>query len=159
MTNQTLVKIVLDRWNASVKNFDELLDKLSDEQLQKEVSSDRNRGIYILGHIVAVHDNMLPLLNFGEKKYSDLNKRFIDEADKSSEHLPSAKELRVIWKEQVEEMQKKFETLKTEDWLEKHSSVSAEDFAKEPHRNKLNIVLTRTTHLAYHTGQMVFLNN
>ena len=32
-----------------------------------------------------------------------------------------------------------------------------EDFIKEPHRNKLNIILTRTTHLSYHTGQLALL--
>ena len=47
--------------------------------------------------------------------------------------------------------------MQPEDWFQKHSSVSAEDFAKEPHRNKLNIMITRATHLAYHTGQMALL--
>ena len=32
-----------------------------------------------------------------------------------------------------------------------------EDFIKEPHRNKLNVLLTRTTHLAYHAGQLALL--
>jgi hypothetical protein len=48
-------------------------------------------------------------------------------------------------------------TLSTEDWLSRHTAVSEEDFAKEPHRNKLNILVSRTTHLAGHTGQMVYL--
>lgn len=40
---------------------------------------------------------------------------------------------------------------------QKHSAVSEEDFAKEPHRNKLNLLLNRTNHLSYHHGQLVFL--
>jgi hypothetical protein len=38
---------------------------------------------------------------------------------------------------------------------EKHTSVSAEDFAKEPHRNRYTILLTRTMHMALHFGQFV----
>ncbi|MBC7554999.1 MAG: hypothetical protein H7257_13600 [Taibaiella sp.] len=44
-----------------------------------------------------------------------------------------------------------------EDWFLKHNSVSAEDFVNEPHRNKLNILLTRTTHLSYHLGQFILI--
>jgi hypothetical protein len=44
-----------------------------------------------------------------------------------------------------------------EQWLEKHTSVSDEDFAKEPHRNKLSVLISRTNHLANHIGQLLFL--
>ncbi len=37
------------------------------------------------------------------------------------------------------------------------AAVTAEDFAREPHRNKLNIVLNRTGHVSYHLGQLVLL--
>jgi hypothetical protein len=155
--NQTLVKIVLDRWHASVKNCDVLLNSISDEQLQKEIAPGKNRGLYLLGHLIAVHDSMLPLLDLGNKNYPELAKVFIDAPDKATTEVPFAKELRAIWNDQKEDLKQKFESLKAADWFEKHTSVSAEDFAKEPHRNKLNIILTRTTHLTYHTGQLVLL--
>ena len=41
------------------------------------------------------------------------------------------------------------------EWVEKHTSVSAEDFVKEPHRNRYTILLTRTMHMALHFGQVV----
>ena len=40
------------------------------------------------------------------------------------------------------------------DWHSKHTAVSEEDFKKEPHRNKLNVMLSRVTHKASHLGQM-----
>ena len=46
------------------------------------------------------------------------------------------------------------EKLSPEEWLERHDSVSAEDFAKEPQRNRLAMLLSRTTHAAMHEGQM-----
>jgi hypothetical protein len=156
-TTQTTIKMILDRWDGSIKNVDTLLDSISDEQLQKETSPGKNRGIYLLGHLIAVHDSMLPLLDLGAKKYPELSKIFIESPDKAVSEIPSAKELRAMWNEQKADLRQQFTSLKPESWFEKHTSVSAEDFEKEPHRNKLNIVLTRTTHLAYHTGQLVYL--
>jgi hypothetical protein len=35
--------------------------------------------------------------------------------------------------------------------------VSEEDFAKEPHRNRFTLLLSRTGHLAFHLGQVVLV--
>ena len=154
---ETILKMIFDRWHASVKNCDTLLSSISDETLQKEIAPSKNRGIYLLGHLIAVHDEMLILLDMGEKLYPELHEPFLKNADKAITQIPSATELRNFWAKQCEVMKQKFATLKPEEWLEKHTAVSAEDFAKEPHRNKLNIILTRTTHLQYHIGQLILL--
>ena len=41
------------------------------------------------------------------------------------------------------------------DWLQRHSAVSAEDFAKDASRNRFAILLSRTNHLSYHLGRTV----
>lgn len=156
-TTQTMVKLILDRWEASMHNCDTLLKALSDDQLQQEAAPGKNRGIYLLGHLIAVHDSMLPLLNFGEKQYSDLTKPFIESPDKAVGEIPSAQELRAIWDKQKAYLKTEMDRVKPEEWFDRHTAVSEVDFAKEPHRNKLNIILTRTTHLAYHTGQLIHL--
>lgn len=156
-SNQLLVKMIVDRWNGSIKNVDGLLNVLTDEQLLKEISAGKNRGVYLLGHLIAVHDDMIVLMGLGEKLFPELKSLFIDSADKTVDNIPSAGELRSQWKRQCEALSSKFESMKTEEWFDKHTAISAEDFSKEPHRNKLNILLTRTTHLAYHTGQMALL--
>jgi hypothetical protein len=156
-TNQTMFKMIFDRWYASIKNCDILLNSFTDEQLQKEIAPNKNRGIYLLGHLIAVHDDMIILLDMGERLYPELHKTFIDSPDKSIAEIPSAKELRDYWNKQCEVLKQKFESLRQDEWFEKHTAVSAEDFSKEPHRNKLNIILTRTTHLQYHIGQLVLL--
>ena len=155
--NEIMIKMVLDRWFALIKNFDTVLDLLTDDQLQKEVSPTKNRGIYLLGHLTAVHDDMAPLLNFGEKLYPSLSEPFIKSPDKAISELPPAKELRVSWRKVNEVLAEKFSTLKPDEWFQKHNSISAEDFIKEPHRNRLNVIITRTTHLSYHLGQIILL--
>ncbi len=156
-TNQTMVKMVFDRWYSLIKICDTILDSITDEQLQKEIVPGKNRGIYLLGHLIAVHDDMIPILNFGDKLYPELYEPFLKSPDKSISEIPSAKELRTFWNNQNEVLTQKFESLQPDEWFEKHNSVSAEDFIKEPHRNKLNIIITRTSHLSYHTGQLVLI--
>jgi len=156
---QVAVKAVLDFWNSRIKEADTLIESLTDEQLQKEVAPGKNRGIYLLGHLTAVHDRMIPLLNFGEQLYPELGDVFLTKPDKSGAAMPSVEDLRARWKNANSKLATHFNNLKPEEWFEKHTSVSAEDFAKEPHRNRLNVVIGRAGHLAYHVGQMVFLKN
>ena len=48
-----------------------------------------------------------------------------------------------------------FAAFTPEDWLQRHAAISEEDFAKEPHRNRLAVLLSRTAHAAFHSGQIV----
>lgn len=155
-TDQIMLKMTFDRWNAQIKNFDNALNALNDEQLQKEIAPGKNRGIYLLGHLIAVHDDMITLLGFGNKLYPEINEMF-KSPDRSVIEIPSAKELRSKWVKMNEVLSQKINDLKEEDWFQKHTAVSAEDFIKEPHRNKLNIIITRTSHLSYHLGQFILL--
>jgi NAD(P)-dependent dehydrogenase (short-subunit alcohol dehydrogenase family) len=47
-----------------------------------------------------------------------------------------------------------FEKLRPAEWLQKHESVSAEDFAKDPLRNRLAVLLSRINHVSFHSGQV-----
>jgi hypothetical protein len=48
-SNQTMVKMVFDRWHALVKNFSTSLDALTDEQLQHEISPGQEQGNLFTG--------------------------------------------------------------------------------------------------------------
>lgn len=156
-SNPIMIKMVFDRWYALIKNVDTILDSITDEQLQKEIAPTKNRGTYVLGHLIAVHDEMLLLLDFGNKLFPELHEPFLKSPDKSGVEVPSAKELREYWSKMNDVLAQKFNSLQPDEWFQKHTSVSAEDFSKEPHRNKLNIIITRTSHLSYHLGQFVLL--
>ena len=157
MANQIMVKMVLDAWYSKIKEANDIFDKLTDEQLQNEVAPNRNRGIYLLGHLIATHDGMLPLLNFGDRFYPQLDEVYVDNPDKSKPQITSANKLRAYWKNINTTLADHFSKLSPDAWFEKHNSVSKEDFIKQPHRNKLNGIITRTNHLTYHNGQLIFL--
>ena len=152
-----IIKMYFSAWEAQNKQFADLLDKLPEEALMLETAPGRNTGIYLLGHIVAVTDNMLKLMGFRDKMYPELFELFIKTPDKSGKEFPSAADLKARYHKVTTEVNNHCKTLSTEDWLSRHTAVSEEDFAKEPHRNKLNILVSRTTHLAGHTGQMIYL--
>jgi hypothetical protein len=157
MQEELFIKMVLDAWHAQIKQTDTLFDSLSDDQLMKEIAPGRNRGIYLLGHLTAVHDRMLPLLGFGDQRYPDLYKTFLEGADSRELQYPSIDDLRNFWKEINNVLSEQFARLSAVDWFQRHNAVSEIDFAKEPHRNKLNLVINRTNHLANHLGQLLLL--
>ncbi len=156
-SNEIATKIVLDNWRGQLAQTDDLLSKLTDADLEKEIAPGKNRGIYLLGHLTAVHDRMLPLLGFGEQKYAHLNDTFLVKPDRTVSELPSTSDLRAMWKDANQTLTSHLGKLSAEEWMQKHTSVSEEDFAKEPHRNRLNVVAGRTLHLANHLGQMLLL--
>jgi len=157
MKNELFVKMALDGWLAQVNATDSLFSKLSDEQLIQEIAPGRNRGIYLLGHLAAVHDLMLPLLRFEESIYPQLHPVFVYSPDKAVADLPSISELRAQWTRVNEKLAVHFASLPPDEWFTRHANISPEDFAKEPHRNRLNVLLVRTNHLSNHRGQLALL--
>jgi hypothetical protein len=154
-----LIKMVLDAWFSKVEKADLLFNALSDVDLQKEVAPGRSRGIYLLGHLTAVNDRLMPLLGLGSSLHPELYEMFVQKADRAVSEIPSSQSLKGAWKEINEVLRAKFESLPAEEWFGRHASVSEEDFMKEPHRNKLNVIINRTNHLDYHLGQVVFLKS
>ncbi len=151
------IKIALDAWHAEITRTDKLFNELTDEQLQSEVSAGRNTGTYLLGHLTAVHDALFPLLGIGEKLYPELEGPFIKNPHNSGVEKPPIIHLRNYWKLVNEKLSEHFNQFTPAEWFQKHTSVDDQDFLKQPHRNRLNVLLSRTNHLSYHRGQLVFL--
>jgi hypothetical protein len=119
----------------------------------KEVAPGKNRLIYLWGHLTAVHDRMLPLLGFGERLHPEFDVLFLSNPDKTIPELPPVKEIKSAWNEVNGRLLTGFASLSPSEWLEKHTSVSEEEFAKDPLRNRFAVLLSRTNHLAFHLGQ------
>jgi hypothetical protein len=156
MSNEGLfVTGALNLWNANIERADKLFLALTPDQLQKEIAPGKNRLIYLWGHLTAVHDRMLPLLGFGARLHAELDEIFLSKPDKAVTKIPSAEEIKKSWNEVNGKLREGFGKLSPTDLLHKHADVSAEDFAKEPLRNRFAILLSRTNHLSYHLGQAV----
>ncbi len=130
---------------------------LTEEQLQKEVAPGKNRLIYLLGHLTAVHDRLLPLLEIGPRVHPELDTPFLTSPDRAVADLPPAEELKKCWATVNAQLLAGVQSFTPEDWLKKHASVSAEDFAKDPQRNRLAVFFSRTSHIAFHIGQTALI--
>ena len=152
-----VVKMAVAAWDSQNKQLVKLIDSLTDEQLAKEIAPGRNSGVYLLGHLIAVSDALLPLLGFSDRLFPDMDEVFIKNPDKAGLPKPTVTELKQRLETVNTKLNTHFQLLDVDEWLERHTAVSAEDFANEPHRNKLNVLLNRTGHMANHIGQMLLL--
>jgi len=151
------VNMVMIAWQNQNNEVNKLLDALSDEQLSAQTAPGRNTGLYLLGHLAAINDNLFKILNLSERLHPELDAVFLDSPDKAGIEMPSIDELKKYWNEINEKLTDCFNNMQPADWFTRHMSVSEEDFAKEPHRNKLNVLINRTAHQSYHLGQMAYL--
>jgi len=160
MSDSTLslvVEMAKKAWDTQNQRVTKMVDKLTEQQLGGQVAPNKNTGIYVFGHLVAVNDALLPLFGFSERLYPELEDVFIKNPDKSGLPHPSVSELKTCWRTVNDTLTGYIHTLTPEQWLERHTAISESDFAKEPGRNKLNVLLNRTNHTAYHLGQLVLL--
>lgn len=151
------VKMSLDNWNSNLKRMTDAFNGLSDEQMMTEIAPGKNRPVYLLGHMAAVHDRMMPLLGLGERKLEHYDSIFLTNPDKAVAELPSVAELRDAYNQANDTLSNHFSNMSVDSWFEKHTTISDEDFAKEPHRNKLNVLNSRASHVAYHQGQLALV--
>jgi hypothetical protein len=154
MTNdETLSITVLNSWKLIISRFDKTLGDLTDDELQHQIAPGKNRVFYLLGHLTAVHDRMIPLLGLGERLHPELDDTYITNSDRVLEDPLSATELRRAWAEVNRKLTTAFAEFTLQDWLQKHEAVSEDDFVRDPSRNRLALVMNRTNHASYHSGQ------
>lgn len=152
---QSVVRSAVHAWKLNVERADKLFSGLSERQLLQEVAPGKNRLVYLWGHLTAVHDAMLPLLGLGQRLHPELDAAFLTAADKAVVELPPAAELKRDWDEVNGTLLAGFSDFTASDWAQKHTAVSEDDFAANPLRNRLSILLSRTSHVSYHLGQGV----
>jgi hypothetical protein len=148
------VEVAINSWRLVLERANKTLLNLTEDQLLKEVSPGRNRVIYLWGHLTAIHDAMLPILGLGERLHPELDAIFVSTPDKTGAQLPAGGELRKYWDEVNGKLLSQFASLSADEWLQRHYAMSEEDYAKDPTRNRLAVLLSRTNHMSYHLGQI-----
>ena len=156
-SKELFVKMVVSNWELQNQRLNGWLAQLTDERLLEPVAEGKNRAVYLLGHLVAVNDGMIALLGLGERLYPELDEPFVKNPDRTFDEIPTVAELKEKWANLNAVLTRYFAELDADEWFAKHNAISEEAFAQEPHRNKLNILINRTNHEAYHLGQLIFL--
>ncbi len=154
---RVLVEGALHAWKTNVDRNSKFFLALSEDQLQEEIAPGRNRAVYLFGHHTAINDMLLPLLRVGPRLHPELDTMFVVNPDGAKPITVSTSELKLFWAEVNETLWREMNKLSPEEWLERHGSVSEEEFAREPYRNRHAVLLSRTSHLAYHFGQAILI--
>ncbi len=154
---EVFIKMVLSNWELQLSRANDLFGRLSDEELSARTAPGRNTGVYLLGHLAAVNDGMFTFLGLGDRVDSKMDEAFVANPENSGIEKLSVAQIKVYWNKVNALLTEKMGVMNADDWFTRHTAISEENFAKEPHRNKLNIVINRTNHLSYHLGQLVYL--
>src|SRR3954470_9390984 len=84
-------------WTQNLERLDKIFAGVSDDDLQTEVAPGKNRLFYLLGHLAAVHDRMLPLLRLGARLHPELDEPFLTQADRTAPDTVTPAALRAAW--------------------------------------------------------------
>ena len=157
MKPEIFISMAIKAWEVQIGRADKFFDSLDDEALEREIAPGKNRIVYLLGHLLAVNDRMLELFSAGERSYAHLDEAFVKSPDRSGLSTPDAKTLRQAWKTSNAQLSAAFSSMTPEQWFGRHTAMTDEDLIKEPTRNKLSVLLNRTSHVAYHLGQLALV--
>src|SRR5229473_483063 len=136
-----MIDSALRVWKSTADRIDEFFGALSPEQLEQEVAPGRNRLIYLWGHIAALNDRLFPLVGLGPRLYPEMEAMFIAHPDRAAITVYSAEQLKQAWSQINERLLAEFSGWSPAEWLERHTAVSAEEFVREPHRNRYTVLL------------------
>ena len=151
---EVFVAVALNSWKAAIARVDHMFSEITDEGLQREIAPDRNRIYYLLGHLTAIHDRLFSMLDVGERLHPELDEEFIENPDRTFPVETPVADLRKAWSEVNASLTSAIEPLSVEEWLNRHGAVSVEDFDKDPLRNRLAVLMSRTNHASFHAGQI-----
>jgi len=154
-TEQLAIDSVLSSWRMVVGRTGKIFSGLTEEQLFRDIAPGKNRPIYIWGHLTAVHDALLTILGLGERLHPELDAMFVKAADKEVREVLSGAVVGAYWEEINARLFGEFKRLTSAEWMTRHMSMTDDDFAKDPLRNRLSVLLSRMNHTSFHIGQIV----
>lgn len=150
----TTLDICLLQWDTYNNRMQKVLDSISNENFTRPVLPGANSPSWILGHLADTDDKLLELFGIRKRLYPELEKIYHHEKGTNQSGHLTKDELITKWKAILAELNGAFKAMSESDWHGRHTAVSEEDFKKEPHRNKLNVMLSRVSHKASHLGQV-----
>lgn len=150
----TTLAICLLQWSTYNKRMEKVMETISTEDLNTPIVAAGNSPSWLLGHLVDTDDRLLELFGIRERLFPELSTIYHHERGTNQTGHLTREELTKKWKAIRTELDRAFDTWGEREWLGRHTAVSEDDFAKEPHRNKLNVMLSRVSHKASHLGQI-----
>lgn len=146
-TENSYENLIFSAWLQQNRKISNIINRLSDEDLNKDIAPGRNSGLYLLGHLIASNDLLMPLLGFGNKMFPEYEKIFLCTPDKCIAKLPQASDLRAHWFALNDELRISFFNMKKDQ----------AGFGPLLSNDKFSMLLYVINHQCYHLGQLSFL--
>src|ERR1700712_3008558 len=93
LTKQIITQVI-NAWTNQNKGVTKFFNKYDEISYINEVAPGRNRAVYLLGHLTAINDGMIPLFGLGQKLFPEYEAMFITSPDKMITDIPSLEELK-----------------------------------------------------------------
>lgn len=155
-TNDFMAVQLLDMWWNKVCETTEVFETLGEQNAMWPVAHGKNRVIYLLGHLLVIHDGLYPTLEIGNRRHTAYDELFLSPQHTANVYPPFPL-LLDQWIDLNEDLHGKLKQLSVSDWLSKHHHISEENFKLQPGKNKFCAMLCTTTHLYHHAGQLALV--
>ena len=99
MNDNRLVQVATHSWMSTVQRAQTWFDERGRRDFERVVAPERNRVLYLYGHLIAVHDMMYQLIGLGPRKCEALDALFLRVPDRSAEDYPDPAQLNEYWHE------------------------------------------------------------
>ena len=93
------IQMAITAWQTQNTRVDKILADFPEEKLLGDIAPGKNSGVYLLGHLIAVNDNLFPLFGLGQRSFPQYDELFLKNPDKSGRQFPSLPELKKQWQE------------------------------------------------------------
>jgi hypothetical protein len=132
------------------------IDPLSDEEFNMELSSGKNHGVWLLGHLVTSDDDFSMFMGKGEVMFPQYYEVF-GQGSKllPNESYPPVSELKDAWKKVCDKNRKIYSELTDDELQQPHALVK--DFEKDYFKTKERVIMAWQLHQLYHAGQLGIL--
>src|ERR1700742_209414 len=115
---EQIITLLRNAWRTQTNAVSEYFKKNADEFYTREIAPGRNKATYVLGHLIATNDGLVPLLGFGDRLYPELDRFFAPNTPWHYDEFPPIAELKAKWDKVNQFLEEKFDTLTATQWLE-----------------------------------------
>ena len=150
----TPIEICLLQWTTYNNMMQKMINTISEQNFNTPITLNGNSPSWLFGHLVDTDDKLFELFGIRARLFPELGKIYHHERGTNQIGHLSKEKLIEKWKAVSAELDQAFKSWSESDWMSRHTAVSEEDFKKEPHRNRLNVMLSRVAHKASHLGQV-----
>jgi hypothetical protein len=151
-----LSQLLYEEWKVMCAWVNMYLNELSDEELLSDIISERNHGVWILGHLVASDDTLSEYLGYGPMLFPETQVFAQGSNLMPAAEYPHPMILRGQWAQVCKKNDSILRQLRDVELDEPHTKING-DYLNDYFKTKRNVIINWTFHQLHHAGQLALL--